>query len=365
MKADRRKFLKSGAVLASGALVYGCGTRQGEGPAVITGRKIEWKMVTTWPPKFPILGESAENFAAAMDKLSGGNFKIQVYGGGELVPPFETFDAVSQGVAEMGHSAPYYWAGKIPAASFFSAVPFGMNTTEVNAWLFYGGGIDLMRELYGDFNLMPFVIANTGGQMGGWFNRKIDKVSDIQGLKMRIPGLGGRIITKAGGTTVLSPGAELYTNLERGVIDALEWIGPYHDYLMGFHKIAKYYYYPGWHEPTGVIELIVNKQAYENLPAEYKEMIKYAAGENLVNSTALAFLKNQEYFEKMKQESSITILRYPDEVLDALKQKSAEVINEITSSDAFSKKVFESYITFNRKFAEWFTIGEFNFREKI
>lgn len=365
MSSNRRKFIKSGAILAGSTLIYGCGNKTGQSPAVHSGTKLEWKMVTTWPPKFPILGESAENFASAIDKLSGGAFKIQVYGGGELVPPFESFDAVSQGVAEMGHSAPYYWAGKIPSASFFSAVPFGMNTTEVNSWLFYGGGLDLMRNIYSDFNLIPFVIANTGGQMGGWFNRKIDSVQDLKGLKMRIPGLGGRIITRAGGTTVLSPGAELYTNLERGVIDALEWIGPYHDYLMGFHKIAKYYYYPGWHEPTGVIELIINKQAYEGLPEEYKAMIKYAAGENLVTSTALAFLKNQEYFEKMKAESSLTILRYPDAVLEELKLKSIEVIREITDSDAVSKKVFDSYKKYNQKFAEWFNVGEFNYREKI
>ncbi|GMU87512.1 MAG: ABC transporter substrate-binding protein [Ignavibacteriales bacterium] len=361
MSNNRRNFIKTAAIAGSGALIYGCRDRTGQSPAVHTGQTLEWKMVTAWPPKFPMLGESADKLAQAVKELSGGRFTIKVYGAGELVPAFESFDAVSQGIAELGHSAPYYWAGKIPSASFFSAVPFGMNTTQTNAWLMYGGGLELMKEVYGGFNLIPFLTANTGGQTGGWFNRKIEAPGDLKGLKMRIPGLGGRIITKAGATTVLSPGAELYTNLERGVIDALEWVGPYHDYLMGFHKIAKYYYYPGWQEPTGVIELIVNKQAYEQLPAEYQAIIRYASQSLLSDSISEMFIKNQEYFIKLRDEEKITILPFPEEVLSFLKEKTAEVIAEITSSDPVSKKVYESYIQYQRKFAEWYSVGERNY----
>lgn len=361
MSKNRRNFLKTAAVAGAGTLIYGCGDRKGHSAAVHTGEKIEWKMVTAWPPKFPLLGESAEKFAKAVSELSGGRFTIHVYGAGELVPAFESFDAVSQGISELGHSAPYYWAGKIPSVSFFSAVPFGMNTTQANSWLMYGGGLELMREVYGSFNLIPFLIANTGGQTGGWFNRKIESVQDLKGLKMRIPGLGGRIITKAGATTVLSPGAELYTNLERGVIDALEWVGPYHDYLMGFHKIAKYYYYPGWQEPTGVIELIVNKQAYEQLPAEYQAIIRYASQSLLSDSISEAFIRNQEHYVKLRDEEKVNILPFPGEVLSFLKEKTTEVIAEITSSDPFSKKVYHSYIQYQQKFAEWYSVGERNY----
>ena len=225
-----------------------------------SGKKYKWKMVTTWPPNFPIMGEGCNLLAQWIEEMSQGQLTIHVYGGGELVPPLETFEAVSIGGVDMGSSASYYWAGKIPAAQFFAAVPFGFNAQQMNAWLQAGGGLDIWRDIYKPFNLIPFNAGNTGLQMGGWYNRKINTIEDFNGLKMRIPGLGGKVLDKVGGSPILSPGSEIYTNLERGVIDATEWLGPFHDTLMGFPDIAKYYYYPGWHECGTSLELIMQQK---------------------------------------------------------------------------------------------------------
>jgi len=230
-------------------------------------------MVTTWPPKFPVLGEAGELYAKWMKEATGGRVDIKVYGAGELVPALEAFDAVSSGTADMGSGASYYWAGKSAAAQFFAAVPFGMNAQQVTSWMLCDEGYDLWREVYAKFNLVPLLGGNTGVQMGGWFNKEINSVDDLKGLKMRIPGLAGKVLERAGGAAVLVAGGEIYTSLERGVIDATEWIGPYHDQKMGFNKIAKYYYTPGWHEPGTQLEFFINKETYDGLPADIKAIM--------------------------------------------------------------------------------------------
>ena len=360
---NRREFIRAAAVslLGGTSFLASCQsqkTEEGAAPAVHTRKKYQWRMVTTWPPRFPVLGESAELVAQWIEKMSEGRMKIQVYGGGELVPALEAFDAVQQGVAEMGHAASYYWAGKAPASQFFAAVPFGMNAQQMNAWIISGGGWDLWRELYAQFNLVPFPCGNTGVQMGGWFNRKINTIDDVKGLKMRIPGLGGKVIKKAGGSAILSAGGEIFTNLERGVIDATEWIGPYHDYLMGFPKIARYYYYPGWHEPGTVLEMFVNKTAYENLPGDLQEIITTAA--LCSNSWMLAEFdaQNTRYLQKIKKEYSTEIIRFPGEVLKAFRKFSREVVEEITAEDPMSKKVYQSFSDFHRNISRWSRITE-------
>lgn len=365
-KIQRRDFLKSASVAAvatgSGmSFLSGCSTEEKDSsPAIISGKTFEWKMVTTWPPHFPILGEYADKMAEWIETISNGRLKIHVYGGGELVPALESFDAVSQGVAEMGHGAAYYWAGKIPAAQFFGSVPFGMNAQQVNSWFYGGEGLKFWQELYEPFNLVPFPCGNTGAQMGGWFNKEINSISDIKGLKMRIPGLGGKVMTKAGASAVLSPAGELYTDLDRGVIDALEWIGPYHDYLMGFNKIAKYYYYPGWHEPGSALELIINKNAFEQLPADLKEIVKTAA--MAVNNIMLSEFeaKNTEYYFKMLNEK-VQFRKFPEDVLNILRKITSEVINEIASNDQKAKKIYDSYSKFHKNISEWSEIAERNY----
>ena len=260
----RRNFLKSigGALTLSSLLITSSN-------AVAQKNEYKWKMVTSWPKNFPGLGVGAENLANIINKLSNNRIKVKVYGANELIPPLEVFDFVSSGGAELGHSGAYYWKGKSAACSFFSSVPFGMNSQEMNAWLYYGGGLQLWEKLYKEFNLIPRPAGNTGVQMGGWFNKEIKSVNDLKGLKMRIPGLGGEVLSRAGGVPVTLAGSEIFTALQTGVIDATEWVGPYNDRAFGLHKAAKYYYYPGWHEPGPSIECIINKNAYDKLPKNW------------------------------------------------------------------------------------------------
>ncbi|MEM9820188.1 MAG: TRAP transporter substrate-binding protein [Bacteroidota bacterium] len=328
------------------------------GPNLITNKKYKWKMVTTWPPNFPILGEGCVLFANWVREMSGGRLEIEVFGGGELVPPLESFDAVRNGAAEMGHGAGYYWAGKTPAAQFFASVPFGMNAQQMNAWLLSGGGLDLWKELYAQFNLVPMVAGNTGVQMGGWYNREINSLADLKGLKMRIPGLGGKALEKAGGAPVLMAGGELYTGLERGIIDATEWIGPYHDYSMGFYQIAEYYYTPGWHEPGTALEFFINKDKYEGLPKDLQAILQAAAARLNIWGLSETEARNSVYLKKMIEEENVDIRRFPAEVLAQLKAYTGEILEEVANSDPFSKKVYTSYLDFRNKAVKWGEITE-------
>ncbi len=239
-QTERRDFLKKAAI-ATGA-VAGAGLL----PAVSNAaskKKFKWKMVTTWPKNFPGLGTGANHFADVVNEMSGGRLTVKVYGSKELVPAMETFDFVSRGGAELGHGAAYYWKGKVEGAQFFSTVPFGLNAQEMNGWLFNGGGLELWTEMYKPFGIIPMPAGNMGVQMGGWFNKEINSVADLKGLKMRIPGMGGEVLKRLGGTPVNLPGGELFTAMQTGVLDATEWVGPYNDLTFGFHKVAKFYYY--------------------------------------------------------------------------------------------------------------------------
>ena len=309
-------------------------------------RVFKWKMVTSWPKNFPGLGTAPERFAEVVNSMSDGRLQIKVYGGGEMVPPLGVFDAVSLGTAEMGHSGAYYWKGKIPSAPFFTSVPFGMNAQEMNAWLHYGGGLELWREAYAPFNVIPMAGGNTGVQMAGWFNKKINSVEDIDGLKMRIPGVGGEVFSRAGGTAVNLPGGELYTSLQTGVIDATEWVSPYNDMALGLHQVARYYYYPGWHEPGPTLELIVNKTAYQSLPADLQKIVevaaRYANQDMLDEYTA----RNNAALLALQNNPDIEILKLPDDVLRALHQASDQYLQEMAASDPMTKKVFESWRVF-------------------
>src|SRR5690606_5516346 len=226
---------------------------------------------------YPGLGTAPENFARMVERMSDGRLKIRVYGAGELVPALEVFDTVSQGTAEMGHAAAYYWKGKSVAAPFFTAIPFGLNAQEMNGWLHYGGGLELWREAYAPFNLIPFAAGSTGVQMGGWFNREINSMADLKGLKMRIPGIGGEVMTRAGAQSVTIAGGDLYTSMQTGVIDATEWVAPYNAMALGFHQVAQYYYYPRWQEPGSILELVVNTYAVVSWPEDLHALEEGAA----------------------------------------------------------------------------------------
>jgi TRAP-type mannitol/chloroaromatic compound transport system substrate-binding protein len=323
-----------------------------------SGETFHWKLVTTWPKNFPGLGIGPENFARYVEEMSAGRLTVRVYGAGEIVPAFEVFDAVSQGVAEAGHGAAYYWKGKIPASVFFTTVPFGLTAQEINAWLHHGGGLELWREAYAPAGIIPFAGGNSGVQMAGWFNREINSVEDLKGLKMRIPGLAGEVFAAAGGTAVRIPGSELYTSLQTGVIDATEWVGPYNDLALGLHEVARYYYYPGWHEPGSMLELIVNRDAFEALPPDLQAIVTQAARamnqEMLDEFTA----RNNAALRELIDRHGVQLRRLPDDVLQALWRHSEEAMQQLVAGDPLAAKVYHSYRAFYDGVRAWHRISE-------
>ena len=353
-RVQRRHFLTKSLLAAGTTAIAGCRPERTvpENLAIHTDKKFEWIMVTTWPPGFPILHDAAVLLAKRVASMSAGQLSIKVYGAGELIPAFECFEAVSLGTAAISSGASYYWAGKIPSASFFSSLPFGLNAQGMNAWLLQGGGLELWREAYAPFNITPFVGGNTGVQMAGWFNRELNDLASLRGLKMRIPGLGGQVFEAAGGTSMLSPGSELYTNLERGVIDATEWIGPYHDYLMGFHEVAKYYYGPGWHEPGTVLEFMVHSPTLAALPANLQAILTTAIA-SVNDWTLQAFeAKNGEYIAKIKAHGT-DLRSLPSALIEQLRPIASDVLSAYADQDAHSRSVFANYSAFAKTYGQW------------
>ena len=272
-----KKWLKGIALSVVGlGLIAACGEKEQQQSTQAKQQNFNWKLVPSWPKNFPGLGTAPENFAKLVNEMSDGRLKIKVYGAGEIVPGFEVFDAVSQGTAQMGHAAAYYWKGKMPAAPIFTTLPFGLNAQETNGWLHYGGGMELWRELYKPFGVIPFAGGNTGVQSAGWFKKEINSVEDLKGLKMRIPGLGGEVMKKLGAVPVALTGGELFTSLQSGAIDATEWVGPYNDLAFGFHKVTNHYYASGWHEPGAMLEFTVNEAAFNQLPKDLQKIVEVA-----------------------------------------------------------------------------------------
>ncbi|MFK7975259.1 MAG: TRAP transporter substrate-binding protein [Halioglobus sp.] len=321
-------------------------------------QRYRWKMVTTWPKNFPGLGYAAENFARYVDEMSGGRLTVQVYGAGEIVPALEVFDAVSGGVADAGHGAAYYWKGKVPSSVFFTAVPFGLNAQEMNGWLQYGGGLQLWEEAYAPYNLVPMAGGSTGVQMAGWFNKEINSIADLKGLKMRIPGLAGEVFAEAGGTAVRIAGGELYTSMQTGVIDALEWVGPYNDLAFGFQEVARYYYYPGWHEPGSILEFVVNKDSLEALPEDLQAIVKYASRASNQEMLDEYTARNNAALQSLINDHNVQLRRLPDDVLHALWKSSQKVMGELVESDPMAAKVYESYSEFYKGVRNYHHISE-------
>ncbi|MDX1442435.1 MAG: TRAP transporter substrate-binding protein [Gammaproteobacteria bacterium] len=360
----RRDFVKAlgglGGGLALGGLAA-CGQEQKSGAASVASssqQTFEWKMVTTWPEGFPGLGTGAERLAKLITAMSGGRINVKLYAAGELVPALEVFDAVSGGTVELGHGASYYWKGKAPAAQFFAAVPFGMNAQEMNGWLYYGGGQQLWDKVYAPFNLKPFPAGNTGVQMGGWFNKPINTTRDLQGLRMRIPGLGGEVLKRAGGVPVTLPGGEIFTSLKTGVIDATEWVGPWNDLAFGLHQAAKYYYTPGWHEPGSVLECMVNMDAYNTLPDDLKLVVENACKAINMDMLAEYTARNPAALEALKNEHGVEVREFPAEVLERLRRISEEVVAELAASDPLVAEVHASFRDFQQEAQAWHAVSE-------
>ena len=345
-----------------GLLLVGCNASVDSSSQELSGAdaasKFEWTLITTWPKNLPGLGTAPEKLARLVDQMSNGRLKIKVYGSGELVPAFEVFDAVAAGTAQMGHGASYYWRGKMPLAAIFSPVPFGMTAQEMNAWLHYGGGLELWRKLYGKFGIVPLAAGNSGVQMAGWFNKEINSLADIQGLVMRIPGLGGEVFQRAGGVAVALPGSEIYTSLQTGTIDATEWVGPYNDLAFGFQNIAKYYYYPGWHEPGTTLEAIVNKEAWDSLPMDLQRILEVAS--RAINQDVLDEFtaRNNRALTILVNEHDVELRRLPEDVLIKFAELSEIVLNEAAADDPLSLEILRSYRDFLEEVRAYHSISE-------
>jgi len=303
-------------------------------------KKTVIKLATSWPGSFPIIGTGIEKFAQRVKDISGGSLEIKIYPKNVLVPDLAVFDAASSGQIDAFHSGPYYWKGKNSAFSLYSGIPFGFTSEEINSWMLYGGGLELWREHYAKNNLYPFMGGNTNIQMGGWFRREINSLSDMNGLKMRIPGLGGEVFSKLGVNSVLLPAGEIYSSLERGVIDATEWVGPALDIKMGFYKVAPYYY-SGWHEPGSILELTFNKQFWNKLAFEHQSMIEVATNEMNSNMTYEFHYENIHALKNLR-ELNIEIKEFPSDVIEAGKIALQEVLYEFSQKNSDFKIVNES-----------------------
>ncbi len=329
-------------------LLTGCGQEKTseQSVAVEPVKTFEWKLVTSWPKNFPGLGLGPEKFAQYVNEMSNGRLTVKVYGAGELVPGFEVFDAVSQGTVQMGHSGAYYWKGKMPAAPIFSAIPFGMTATEFNAWLHYGGGLELWQELYKPFGVVPMAGGNSGAQFAGWFKKEINSVEDLKGLKMRIPGLGGEVLKRAGAVPVTLTGGEIFSSLQSGAIDASEWVGPYNDLAFGFYQAADYYYSSVWHETGTNLEFIVNEKALNELPKDLQKIVEVAA--KAVNEDMLDEYnaRNNQALQTLINKHNVKMREFPKEVLAALKGYTKQMLAEQVQADATFAKIWQSYSEF-------------------
>ena len=350
-------------VLSIALLSCSQGDQPVSSPEPIKESFYEWKMITSWPKNLPALGTSPEYFAEIVETMSNGRMKIRVYGANELVGGLEVFDAVSQGVAEIGHSGAYYWQGKIPGTPFFSSIPFGMTSYEQDAWLRYGGGNELWRELYEPFNLIPVRGGNSGVQMFGWFNKEINSLEDLQGLTMRIPSLGGEVFRRAGGVPVTMQVSEVFTALQTGALDATEFVSPYNDLAAGYPTVADYYYYPGWHEPGSTLETIFNKEKFESLPKDLQEILM--AGTEIMNQLLLDELmaRNNEALRVLVEEHGVQLRKLPNDVLTELHRISEDVVSEMSSADDQTAKVYESWKNFKDNVINYNRIAEEAFIE--
>jgi TRAP-type mannitol/chloroaromatic compound transport system substrate-binding protein len=331
----------------------------------LAAEKVRWKLAMSWSSTLTPFATAPLNLAKMVEEMSGGNFTIKVEGAEKHKAALGILDMTKGGQYQMGHSASYYWKGKDITTVFFCTVPFGMNVAEQNAWFYSGGGMELMQKTYDKFDVLSFPGGNTGVQMGGWFRKEINSLDDLKGLKMRIPGLAGEVFAKLGVNVTNIPPGELYTSLDRGTIDALEWVGPAMDIKMGFHKIAPFYY-TGWHEPATELQFLINKKDFNKLPPEYQTMLVTA----MKAVTADMFIDNYagsiDAWAQMKTEfPNIQVKTFPKEVLQAMKKASDQINEEYAAADPSFKEVLESQRAYMKKAREWTTIGEFNYIKTV
>ncbi|NES05499.1 MAG: TRAP transporter substrate-binding protein [Okeania sp. SIO2F4] len=325
-------------------------------------QQIKWRMTTSWPKSLDTLFGGAQRICDRVAALTNGRFTITPYQAGEIVGGLEVLDAVQQGTVQCGHNPSYYYKGKNPALVFATAVPFGFTAQQQNAWLYHGGGLEAIQKVYADFNVINFPAGNTGAQMGGWFREEINTLADLNGLKMRIPGLGGDVMSKLGVNVQVLPGGEVYLALERGAIDAAEWTGPYDDEKLGLYKAAKYYYYPGWWEPGPTIDVLVNLDAWNKLPTEYQEIFQTAAYETNLNMLAQYDFLNGEALPRL-MEKGVQLRAFSPEIMEASQKAAFEIYEENASKDTSFKEVYQQWKKFREQVFNWNKVNELSFAQ--
>ncbi|OAG26793.1 TRAP transporter substrate-binding protein [Thermodesulfatator autotrophicus] len=347
---DRRTFLKVVGTAGVSSLVAK--------PVFVHARKrIRWRLVTSWPKSLDVLFGAPQKIAELVHQMTDGLFDIRVYAAGEIVPGLKVLDAVQEGSVPIGHTALYYYTGKHQAFAFACGVPFGLTYRAQNVWLDKSKGGRLLEKLLADFNVVGFPAGNTGAQMGGWFKKPIRSVDDLKGLRFRIPGLGGKVMARLGVSVQLLAGGDIYPALERGAIDGTEWIGPYDDEKLGFYKVAKYYHYPGWWEPSATLHLIVNRKAYESLPKEYQEILKTAA--KVANQQMMEEYdaKNPPALKRLLQKG-VKLVKFSDEIMTRAQKEAFSLYEELAAKDALYRDIFEDWKNFRGEIAKWFGTAE-------
>ena len=356
---QRRDFLtKAGAAAAAGALATAANAQAPAQTASLP--TLSWRLASSFPKSLDTLFGGAEAFAKRVAQLTGNKFQIRAFAAGEVVPPLQVLDAVQAGTLECGQTASYYYAGKDPAFAFDTTLPFGLNTRQQNAWMYAGGGLELIRALYKDYGCVQFPAGNTGAQMGGWFRKEIKSVADIKGLKFRIPGIQGQVLAKLGAVPQQIAGGDIYSALERGTIDAAEWVGPYDDEKLGFSKVAKYYYYPGFWEGTAQLVVIVNQKKWDELPPEYKAAIEAASAETNIHMTAQYDTKNPQAMRRLV--ATGTQLRpFPRPVMEAAYKAAFELYDELAAKSPHFKRIYEPWRAYREDQYLWFRVAENTF----
>jgi TRAP-type mannitol/chloroaromatic compound transport system substrate-binding protein len=370
---NRRDFLAgaaTGAVVAGG-VAYAtarrpapieAGTPASPGAAPAVAREAhEWKMVTAWPKNFPGAGTAAQFLADRIGEMSGGRLRVKLFAAGEMVPAFECFDAVREGTADCSHDAAYYWIAKNKSIPFFCAVPGGLSVIEHNAWILYDGGQALWDELYAGFGLRAFMAGNTGTQMGGWFQKEINSLDDFRGLKIRIPGLAAEVLNRIGATAVNMPAGEIMPALQSGVIDAAEWVGPWVDLTLGFYKVAKYYYGPGFHEGSTASELLINEARWQKLSSELRAIVWTACHEVNMMAPAEYFARNAESLSVLLEEHGVILNNYPHDVLKAMFEVSEQVNAETASEGDINRRIYESWNAFRKRAMDYQPLSDYGF----
>ena len=354
----RRRFLTRSAQGVAAASVAGSVL---PAPAIGQGLR-RLKMVTTWPRDFPGLGTGASRLADNITRMSAGRLEVKVYAAGELVPPSETFDAVSGGAADIYHAIEYYFQHRSRALNFFASVPFGLTAGEMAAWVYHGGGQELWDEVSAGFNIKPFQVGNMGAQMGGWYNREIKAIEDFKGLKIRIPGLGGEVMAKIGAIPVAMSGGQIFSALQTGALDATEWAGPWGDLELGFHKVARHYYYPGFYEPGTALSAGVNAKLWNVLDDELKAIVTQAAMAENAFSRAEFQSRNADALFTLRQVHKVEMKLFSDGIMKTIGEASGAVVTALgTGGDSITRRVYDDFQKFRRKTLSWSHLGEQSF----